>query len=167
MLFENFLNTISYFYYPKDKSIFDLDYNDSVEFKRYIDKVHFNNLQNNEVRFFFEKLEEKIFPLLTVEFKMGSNSPSYNFQIILESNNSTMSVVSIYISHLIPFFHVCQLEGINDIHRKDVIINTVYSPEVYALINLIKTELTNELIYYEFPNHILLKKALQSTTGLT
>jgi hypothetical protein len=69
-----------------------------------------------------------------------------------------MNVISIYISHLIPFFHVCQLEGINNVDRKDVIINTVYSPEVNALVNLIKTELTNELIYYEFPNHILLKK---------
>jgi hypothetical protein len=81
MLFDNFLNTISCFYYPKDNSIFDLDYNDSIEFKRYIDKVYFNNLHNNEVSLFFKKLDKKIHPLLTVEFKMGSNLPSYNFGI--------------------------------------------------------------------------------------
>lgn len=155
MLFENFLNTISYFYYPKDKSIFDLDYNDSIEYKRYLEKVYTNHSSNDELILFLKKLNEKIKPLSIAEFKMGSNFPSYNFQIILDSNK--LNVISVYISHLIPFFHIRQLEGSVNFNRSEISVNKDYSVQVLALVNLIKNELNQNLFYYEFPDDKILK----------
>ena len=48
MIFKDFLDTISYFYYPKGKSVFDIDYNRTIETKRYLEKVHFNYINNLE-----------------------------------------------------------------------------------------------------------------------
>lgn len=155
MLFANFLNTIAYLYYPKDKSIFDLDYNDTIEYSRFIKKVHLCHSSNHELVLFLKKINNKIKPLSIVELKMGSNFPSYNFQIIL--NSSKMNVISIYISHLIPFFHIRQLEGSINFDRGKIFVNKDYSFEVLALVNLIKKELNENLFYYEFPDDKLLK----------
>jgi len=155
MLFENFLNNISYLYYPKNKSIFDLDYNDSIEYRRYMEKVYLNHSSNNELILFLKKLNDKIKPLSIVEFKMGSNFPSYNFQIILDSNK--LNVISVYVSHLIPFFHIRQLEVNISFNRSEISVNKDYSIQVLALVNLIKNELNQNLFYYEFPDDKLLK----------
>lgn len=154
MLFEDFLNTISYFYYPKDKSVFDIDYNDRLEVKRYLEKVNLYNSNKSEFTLFLKNLGEKINPLSIVEFNMGLNFPSYNFQIVLDLNTSKMNVLSIYVSHLIPFFHLCQLEGNN----KKVYVNNIYSSEVSTIVNIIKNEITSRLFFYEFPRDILLKE---------
>ncbi|QBN19254.1 hypothetical protein [Flavobacterium nackdongense] len=156
MLIENFLNNIAYLYYPKDKSIFDLDYNDTTEHRLYMKKVYLNHsCDDDELVLFLKKLNEKIKPLSIVEFKMGSNFPSYNFQIILDSNKS--NVISVYISHLIPFFHIRQLEGNINLNKSEISINKDYSGQVLDLVNLIKNELNQNIFYYEFPDDKLLK----------
>ncbi|WP_452220303.1 hypothetical protein [Lacinutrix salivirga] len=159
MLFENYLNTISYLYYPKGKSIFDIDYNDSLEAKRYLEKTNYNNSNNTEFNLFLKKLENKIRPLSITEFKMGLTFPSYNFQIVLDCYKSKINVLSIYISHLIPYYHICLLEGNNDVDYNKVTLKESYSFDTIKLVELIKNEITNNLFYYEFPKQFLLKKA--------
>lgn len=155
MIFKDFLDTISYFYYPKGKSVFDIDYNRTIETKRYLEKVHFNYINNQEFILFLNHLNKKINPLLAIEFKMGT-TPSFNCQITLKLDDSKIKVLSIYISHLIPFFHLCQLEG--DFCNRTVSLIEAYSSEEVKLIDSVKTEITNMLFFYEFPRDFLLNK---------
>jgi hypothetical protein len=126
---DNFLKI----YYPIDFEITNPHYQTCKETIRlnetilnyYKDKELIEALSNN--------LKDYIF------FQMGGNFPSYNFQKIIYNNQESISVISIYISFILPFYIIKRLEG--SYVNKNITINSLENLDNYNEINFIENKL--------------------------
>ena len=155
-LFENFLNTVAYTYYPKNLHQADELYFDSKERNAYL-KLYYNwKLWEVQLEQFLNELKKEIDPKSISVNQTCSNFPCFEVEIFINKNEHEHKVLTIYISFLIPCYHIVNLNG----DRKTGVIKSDFniSKKIYELVTFQMKEIFNYII---FPNAILNNKIPQ------
>lgn len=152
-LIENILNNIAYYYYPKNLHESDELFLNSIKSKRFLEL--FNNWSEYEkqLKQLLNTLEEKIDPKFILVNETGRHFPSFEIEILNENNVNKLSVTKIYISFLIPFYHIVNLTG----NKKTAVINSGFI--IKPMFNqLIEKEMKESFNYIKLPNQLLKNK---------
>lgn len=149
------LNQICYAYYPKDMHESDTLYTEAIETKKLFSRIASVSL--NE----FDALTEDINSIYTnaSNFKMGENFPCYIIQVDLASTKKHKSVITIYLSYLIPYYSLVVLKG--NYNDGSIQIDLEREEKERKVIDSLKAYITKQIKYHEFERDLLDKQIPQ------
>lgn len=108
-LFENFLNTISYNYYPKGLHESSEEYFNSPERNNFLKLLdRWDNFMKNDLKKLILELDKNL------EYDLIINDCAHNFpcfMIEIIRDKKLFYTTTIYISFFIPFYHIVDLTG--------------------------------------------------------
>lgn len=149
-LFEDFLITNAYYYYPKNINESDLYFDETIERKNFLKLLgKWTDFENDKLNSLILNLRN----LLGLEILLNEsdrNFPSFMLEIIL--NKKSYNTINIYISFFIPFYHVVELKG--SVEERKIYSNIKLNDEIAGIIN---KEIHEILNYNAFPLQYLEK----------
>lgn len=152
--YKQFFDSIAYLYYPTNMYQCDEGFFLKKESKLLCDKI--STFDQNEFDILILQIKRELNTNKITEFNMGKNFPSYIIQIDLAQDSIYKRVAVIYLSYLIPFFHIAFLKGnfLNKKIKKEIL----NEPINILLINKIKSIIKEFTSYEEFSNEIICKR---------
>ncbi|WP_378177886.1 hypothetical protein [Aquimarina sp. SS2-1] len=164
-LFLSFLNSAVYKYYPKNLYNSDPLYYESREAKafmllrnEYQNKTFLNQLTE------FKEILKTVYPDKWINInKTEIITPCYQIEIVQEKNHSIERTTTIYLSMLVPFYHMINLNVDYDFQRKHKEKHGSFHKQYYStsfnidkeLKNFISTKVLEHFYYNEFPRELL------------
>lgn len=148
-LFINFLNSIAYYYYPKGLHESDNSYGNSEQRKNYLVLHDSWNGLKTEIESVILLLKDKIRGSDLIINGTSNNTPCYEIEILLETNEKEKSVIVIYISLFIPFYHIVRLSS-------DLRGRIRYSFDIPEEVDTVSSKVIHEFLgYQKFPETLL------------
>ncbi|CAM1360088.1 hypothetical protein TOREUM_20236 [Tenacibaculum litoreum] len=143
-LFEHFLITSAYHYYPKNINESDLYFDETIERKNFLKLLEkWTYFENDKLN----RLAINLRNLLGLEVLLNEsdrNFPSFMLEIIL--NKKSYNTINIYISFFIPFYHIVELKG--SLEKRKIYSNVKLNDKIEGIIN---KEINEILNYNAFP----------------
>jgi len=151
------LKTIDYFrdqalrYYPENIHESDGKYLKTEQYLKLKQKIEKCNSNKSNLNSFIISLENNLPNKLIYENKMGSNYPCHEIQISIQETNELVRVIAIYISFLIPYYYICELNGLKE-NKK--IIHKTYK-NIDGEEKIIREKLNSFFKYKNFPDELI------------
>jgi hypothetical protein len=150
ILFENFLNTLAYRYYPKKLNESSEEYFISKQRKNFLKLLgKWNSFMNEDFNKLIFELNKTLDYSLTIN-NCFNNFPCFQIEII--RNKELFQTTNIYISFFIPFYHIVNLNG--DLNTGKINFNYKICPEIN---NKTKGIIKRNINYSQFPTALLNK----------
>lgn len=148
-LLKIFLNNTAYIYYPKYMHDSDPDYNLTVEHKNYL-SMH-SMWKTNLVMLdeFLNEIHLKFGSQNVKAFGTTNRTPCYEVEIFIDDERLVKRVVTIYISLLIPFYHIVVLTR----QANGSITHSFKIPK--EMESFIEKAVYNNLGYSKFPEDLI------------
>lgn len=164
-MFNFFLNTIAYLYYPKNLYATDEMFNKTPETQAYLNLFSkMNNSFFKDQLLVLERTLKKKYPQKKINVNQCVITlPCYQIEIAHEKNHDFLQVTTIFISLFIPFYHIINLtlniQGIKQEKEKfgnsienHLETNYNFDTNMYDFLKLNMKEIFK---YNEFPNEFL------------
>ena len=152
-LFTNFLNSIAYYYYPKNLHESDIEYMTTEEHKKYLGLHSSWSHFKNGITPLVTKIREEAEIMSIIVNGTANNTPCYEIELLQKSDEKRIVAIVIYISMFIPFYHVSLLEK----SRTDNTISTSFDiPSNFE--QKISRILRDFLNYNRFPSELIKNK---------